>query len=271
MNTQRIKSIFIKFFGGKIMAYVQALRFIYLLKTDRNPDPEIKFIHLFLNKGDIAVDIGANGADWTYHLHQCVGREGRVYAFEANPYYAMATDITIKLMRLKGVRFFPFGLSDKDECVVLRVTDSKGNRLSGQGYVDKNADINEKGIEVINLKRLDSLSPNYPEILNTALIKCDVEGFEIFVFKGANKIIENSRPIIILEVGNYEKHGYSSRDIFNFFVKMEYSPYAMVEGYSLLATNDLLEHDYTLSSNRILIPKEKINTIRNLIDISPYS
>jgi FkbM family methyltransferase len=218
MRTQRIKSWLIEIFGDKFMAYVQALRFVYLLNINRpGRDPELAIIHRFLTKGDIAIDIGANGADWTYHLHHCVGEEGYIYAFEADPYYALATDIAIKLMRLKRVRLFSFGLSKIDEWVPIRVTDSHGLRFSGQSYVDKNACKNDKEVRVVHLKKLDSMIQDYPQILNTALIKCDVEGYELFVFEGANEVLSQARPFIILEVGNYWKQGYSSHDVYNLF------------------------------------------------------
>ena len=265
MNTQRIKSALIRILGNKFTAYLQALRFVYLLGKYGNQDPEVRLIRRFLNKGDVAVDVGANGANWTYSLHKCVGKEGHVYAFEADPYYALATDIAIKIMRLRGVRLFSFGLSDTDEEVILRVSDSRDLRVSGQGYVDKNADRNEEGVEVIQLKKLDSLIQEHPQILNTALIKCDVEGYELFVFKGASEILAKARPFIILEVGHYERHGYSARDVYDFFEERGYSSYAMIGGDRLSATGAMLEHDKALSVNRVLIPKEKTNVVEDLI------
>jgi len=110
MNTQKIKSKLIKVFGERCIAYIQALRFVYLIKRDENPDPEFKLLPKLLNDGDTAVDVGANSAYWTYYLHKNVGGTGHVFAFEADPYYALATEMTIKLMCLKRVSFFRFGL-----------------------------------------------------------------------------------------------------------------------------------------------------------------
>jgi len=39
---------------------------------------------------------------------------------------------------------------------------------------------------------------------NIALIKIDVEGHELNVLKGAKKVIEQSRPIILIEVFNHK-------------------------------------------------------------------
>ena len=259
MNTMMIKTVLMKLLGQNLMSFVQGVRFVYLIKKRHEPDPEVEIIHKILNRGDTAIDVGANGANWTYYLHQYTGNTGQVYAFEADPYYAKASNYAIKLMRLKGIRFFQFGLSDKNEEVALRVTGSSGMRGSGIGYVDKKADKKDKGVEFIRLKSLDSIIQDHPKLLNTKLIKCDVEGYELFVFKGAHKILLEARPIVILEkgIGLYERHGYSGKEVYNFFNKMKYKPFAMTKNGHLSETDTNLNHKEVISVNRIMIPEEK--------------
>ncbi len=265
MSTQRIKTILIKLLGARLMACVEAVAFIYLLRKAKYSDPETQLVSRFLKEGAVAVDVGANGADWTYCLHQHVGDQGCVYAFEADPYYALATGIAIKLMRLKGVHLFPFGLSDRDESVPLRVNNPAGLRFAGLGHIDKSADKNDSGVEVVQLKRLDSLVNEYPRIMDVALIKCDVEGYELFVFKGATRLLMKARPVVILEVGHFEKQGYSARDIYSFFQDKEYCAFALAGACTLVPTNESLEYDAALSVNRILIPKERLATVGDLV------
>jgi len=261
MKIQEIKTRLISIFGSRFVSYIQAVRFVYLLKSNRNLEPEIGIIQHLLKRGDVAIDVGANGADWTYRLHRCVGDHGVIYAFEADPYYAMATDAAIKLLHLRGVVVFPFGLSDKDQEVVLRVFDDRNVRLAGRGYVDKNASRGDSGTEVIQLRRLDSLVQEYPQIAQASLIKCDVEGFELFVFRGASAVLAKSRPVVILEVGNYHQHGYSAQDVYDFFAAIDYLPFAMIGKDKISPTNLMLEHPQALSVNRILIPREKVDSI----------
>lgn len=251
--------------GNKAAAHIQVLRFVYLLKTNKSPDPEVQLLHRLLQNGDTAIDIGANGANWTYYLHQHTGDEGRIFAFEADPYYALATKLTIKLLRIKGIHFFSFGLSDKNEKVPLRIANSEGQRYSGLGYVDKDAEKNDDNVINVQLKKLDSMLQDYPSLVKTKLIKCDVEGYELFVFQGASEILTRARPFVILESGDFERHGYTAEDLYAFFADMQYSCFTIIGNNTLSETDSMMGQDRAISVNRVLIPKEKIGIIQDII------
>lgn len=263
INAQLIKTTLIRILGERSTAFIQGLRFVYLLYTSRNIDPEIALLPKLLKKNDTAVDVGANGANWTYWLHRAVGRHGLVFAFEADPYYALATEFTVRFLRLKGVKLFPFGLSDSDEVVPLRLTDSHGLRLAGLSHIDRNADKDGGDVKLIRLRSLDSLTLENPRLLTTTLIKCDVEGYELFVFRGASKVLEQARPIVILETGNFESQGYSGKELKEFFARQDYDCYAMTGENTLERTDAAMEHDKALTVNRILFPREKLLEIKN--------
>ena len=269
MNAQRIKTHLISIIGAQATARVQALRFAYLLKTKKRvPDPEVQLLGGFIGRGDVAVDIGANGADWTYHIYGFTGASGRIFAFEADPYYALATDLAIGILRLKGVQLFSFGLSSVDEEVPLRVGDSSGLRFAGLGYVDKSVSCSDKSVVAVPMKRLDSMLSEYPELWATKLIKCDVEGYELFVMQGASKLLAKARPVVILEVGNFERHGYSAQDVQGFFKKQQYCSFAMTDCNALSETDASMDHPSAMSVNRVLLPEEKLDSIGSSIDIS---
>jgi len=268
MNTQLIKTRLINVIGEVPVSFVQAFRFVYLLHKQQNVDPEIALLPVLLRQGDITIDVGANGGDWSYQLHKIVGVSGFVFAFEADPYYAYATSFALRLLRLKHVRLFPFGLSDKNEDVPLRVSNAGGLRMTGRSHIDRNARLGNHDIRVVSLKRLDTMVEDFPQLLTTRLIKCDVEGYELFVFRGAAEIIKKSRPIIILEIGNYEKQGYSNEDVFHFFDERDYLTFALTGEHTLSQTDKMLNHNKAVGVNRVLLPKEQISTLLGKIDIN---
>ena len=266
MNKQQIKTKLIATFGEKSMAYLHALRFIYLLWAKQTLEPEIRLLPLLVHKGETVIDVGANGADWTYWLHHFVGNTGSVFAFEADPYYAKATDVALKLMCLKGVHLFPYGLSEENEKVPLAIFDVNGSRLSGRSHIDKYSEKTEE-TQIVELKRLDSLVEYYPQLAAAKLIKCDVEGYELIVFRGAVEIMDSSRPIVILEIGHFETQGYSVNDVYDFFSIRNYVSFAMVSDKTIAQTNQMMEHKEALSVNRVLIPVEQITMLSDKIQI----
>jgi FkbM family methyltransferase len=265
MSGQRVKSALLRLIGERPTACLHALRFAYLLRVRPRLDPEVQLLSRWLRPGDVAVDVGANGADWTHSLHRHVGAKGHVYAFEADPYYALATHLTIRLLRLSGVTLFRFGLSDRNETVPLRITDTTGLRLSGLGYVDRSASTNTPGSEKVELRTLDSLTSTYPDLLRTGVLKCDVEGYELPVLRGAASVIAGAQPVVVFEVGCFEKQGYAARDLGQFLAGYGYRVFAVAQDNQLVAVDPDLGHPSARGVNRVAIPESRYETIRDLI------
>jgi len=217
------------------------------------------FLRHFAADGDVVVDVGANGADWTLALSRQVGRQGTVYAFEADPYYAEVTRKTVQLLGLKNVVFFPFGLSDRSENVLLRIRDKNGRRISGMGTVvrkvDEESPSRNKYVN-IKLERLDSIAESYTKLFGARLIKCDVEGFELMVFRGAETVLRRARPVVIVEVGGAHLHGYTDDELFQFFNKIHYTSYVAVSASCIRRSTRGGAIDEGLRPNRIMLPKE---------------
>ena len=59
------------------------------------------------------------------------------------------------------------------------------------------------------------------------IIKCDVDGYELDVFKSGEKFLTKYKPHIIMELAPYlyKENGYSENDLFNFFSKFNYKFY----------------------------------------------
>lgn len=267
LDTPHIKARLIATLGEKPTAFIQAVRFVHLLRTKYHTDPEASLLPVFLHAGDTAIDVGANGADWTYWIKRCTGRSGAVFAFEADPYYALATGYAIRLLRLKRTRLFPYGLSDADEEVPLRILDSHGMRTFGISHIERDADRRGEDVRMVHLRTLDSLIGEYPQLLTAALIKCDVEGYELYVFRGASEILERSRPFVILEIGHGEAEGYSQAELFGFFRDRHYASFALVGDRTLAPTDETMGQEKALSINRVLLPEEKVARVREQVRI----
>jgi len=258
--TARIKQILRFVLGDRIATWLHALRLCWLVLNAKTQEAEMTFIPWFVREGNVVIDIGASGANWTLPLSRQVGSTGRVYAFEADPYYAEVTAKMLFLLGLENVTFFPFGLSDVQETTNLLIRTTGGERVSGRGHVVRSADIQDiqKGRTVeVKLERLDDIATSHPELLSARLIKCDVEGFELMVFRGSLNVLAQARPVVITEVGHARLHGYDDAELFRFFSELGYHCYALgSDGNSLYPLHGRANISEGCSQNLIVIPEE---------------
>jgi FkbM family methyltransferase len=160
---------------------ISAYRGPYLLQVDR-----------FRGSAGTAIDIGANEGLFTYPLSKCFRR---VVAFEIND------EITSRITQYNpgNIELIHRGLSSAAGTIKLFIPVAHGLTLSAWGTVDREVLPQEtKCIEKeCRVAALDDF-----EITAVDFIKIDVEGHEMEVLKGAAKTIEQSRPIVLIEVRN---------------------------------------------------------------------
>jgi FkbM family methyltransferase len=238
-----------------VLAWLHGFRFAWLRRR-LEQDPETQLLPGLLSPGDVAVDVGANGANWTWFLSRAAGPVGHVLAFEADPYYARATACAVRIMRLRNVTFLPFGLSDCAETVHLKTSNKNGTRLSGCSRVEKGS-FQGGGTTLVRLVPLDSLRNIHPELGRTRLIKCDVEGYELFVLRGAEAILRAARPVLIFEIGSFERQGYTAGDLGRWLRERDYDLFALRRDRRLASLDDQLNHPDAATVNRIGLPAER--------------
>jgi len=184
----KTKLVFRKFFLTESMV---------LRKLDRNiNDPsiiyekEINLLPKLIKQGDIVIDIGANRGEFTYYLSKLVGDAGFVFAFEPGKRAWTLLVRTIIKYNLNNCIPIKHALGDE----------SKKGILSTSPYLFREARINQnhKGEEeVVHIKTIDEMFLNY---LPINFIKCDVDGFELNVIKGAIKTLSRYKPILLIEI-----------------------------------------------------------------------
>jgi FkbM family methyltransferase len=257
-NTSKYKQILRSLLGDRSATWIHAGRFAYLLVFTNKlyAELDLDLLEHFAMKGAIAIDVGANSANWTNILSKQIGKDGKVYAFEADPYYAEVTKKTIRLLGLRNVRFFNFGLSDQPEILRLEIFDDLGQRVSGTGKIIQKESLHENRTIKVKLEPLDELANAYPDLWRAKLIKCDVEGFELKVFNGAIKILERARPIVIAEVGDSVDVKNSSPTLFDFYNNLGYKSYVTVSNNMIRPSRQGGDIPEGQRPNRIFIPEE---------------
>jgi FkbM family methyltransferase len=146
-------------------------------------DPLLPHILPLIRPGDTVIDIGAFIGDHTAAYSLSVGESGKVIAFEPNPvaFHCLVHNVG----KCGNVLTFNHALG----------SESKGCDLTGEfasAYLQEGA--SGVRVSVRPLSNFDSLFSRID------LIKIDVEGYELNVLKGAEKLVEKFHPHMVIEI-----------------------------------------------------------------------
>lgn len=185
-----------------ISVWVQELGTLAIAETMLTPFKQ------YIPEEGTVIDIGASIGDHTVTYAQWVGKDGMVAAFEPNPKaYACLQHNTKDLPQVLPVKS---GLSDTDGKAVLIELDNSGATYLTCG----------KSKIKVPVTTLDSY-----EFKSVDFIKIDVEGYEVKVLEGSRKTIEESRPVMLIEVNRQalERAGASAERLFEVLAELGYS------------------------------------------------
>jgi FkbM family methyltransferase len=188
-------------------------------------DTERKFISILLKPGDIFFDIGSNIGLHSLYAAEALKNSGEIYAFEPTPVTHSRLQENITLNNLGNIiHAYNIGLSNKQEQLDLNVS------TSGYDAWNSFADLQHVSLETTiqtSVMRFDEFvtekSVDYSQI---ALIKVDVEGWELNVLDGMGDLFEKEdfRTCFLIEFTeeNTFRAGYSCRDLYNFMTGKGY-------------------------------------------------
>jgi FkbM family methyltransferase len=254
------KTILYPIANEKTYKYLQAASKALDIRKGTWTEPEIDLLAIALRPGETALDIGANFGLYAYHMGRAVGSRGKVYSFEPVPFTYATLKIVGKLLGFsRNVELVPKGCSNENALVTFSVpVQESGAFATGQAYIGARDDdhsgkeeqvrwsgTREVGAEVV---RLDDF---LPEIADLPLIKADIEGAELFCFRGAEKLIDQQLPTVICEINPWflEGFGVTLMDLTGFFTGKGYRIYFYEEVSGIkrlreVAESDIVEDNY---------------------------
>ncbi len=217
----------------------------------------ISSLEQFIIDTDICLDVGAHGGSWTAPLSALVKR-GHVYAFEALPYYADVLTITLKLLMRWNITVINMAVADRVTVMPVVWKDAAGNKLTGMTHMAGNDEYSGETMFVPAIS-LDAFCEGIPA-QRIRFVKCDVEGAELLVLKGAVRMIQTWRPLFYCELCREycQRYGYSPDDVFAFFENQGYRPYMISSsvGWSPVASFDSRQGDV------LFVPAETVVVAR---------
>ncbi len=180
----------------------------------------------FVNVGDTVFDIGAHLGFYTLILSRLVGVSGRVCAFEPNP--ELLPSLRRTVTPLTNVTLFPIALSDKAGEIKLFVPEDASMASLRDWTNGVVGDVHEV---VCKMDVLDELVRK-KEIPAPVFIKCDVEGAELSVFKGAVGMLNRSdAPVLLFEMNTKAASAFGSTTTayFDFLEALDQPNYVFFE------------------------------------------
>ncbi len=215
-------------------------RFLYraLKARYRDQGAEIRALLGELSAGATAVDVGANKGAYLYWMRRAVGPAGRVFAFEPQPGLARYLEAVCARIGWDNVVVRECAVSDAAGVRVLHVPgweNSPGASLeeaaaAGPGTRDREVAADTLDHQLAGAGRL-------------ALIKVDVEGHELAVFRGAERTLAESRPVLLFECEARHLTGHAPPDVFRHLERLGYrGQFFSPEGLRPVAEFDSATH-----------------------------
>lgn len=164
-------------------------------------EPEVQeALQKHLRAGMTFYDVGANIGFFSLHAARLVGKEGRVVAFEADPEIAARLREHAERNAFGWTSVEEKAVWSKSGPVFFARTDPAASPDRGLGHVVSSGagdTIQLSGVSLDDYARTHA-APDF--------LKCDVEGAEVEVFRGAERLLKEKRPGIICEMHSEENH-----------------------------------------------------------------
>jgi FkbM family methyltransferase len=222
------------------------------VREGRFETSEIAFVGRFLKPGMTVLDLGAHHGLYTLLASKRVGLAGRVIAFEPSPREKKALLLHLKLNRCKNAEVHGLALGAENADADLYL--AKG-RQSGCNSLRPPERIRWRSTIRVHVAKLDDwLAERGVERVH--FIKLDVEGAEMAVLKGAERLLaRRPRPVFLVEVQDIRTRpwGYRAKEIIDLMCARSYNWFRPLADGSLAAL-DLRADEF--DGNYVACPEE---------------
>jgi FkbM family methyltransferase len=181
----------------------------------RDARAEFAVIRRHVRPGDIVCDIGANKGSFIYWLSVWVG-EGRVVAFEPQPALASALADVCRAVGLGNVAV-------EAKAVFSRAGEQELFLPTGH---QPGASLNAHAVQGERFTTLSvptiALDDYFTDQDRITLLKIDVEGAELDVLRGAERILRQHAPLLVFECENRHLASGQVEDVFAWLGRFGY-------------------------------------------------
>lgn len=223
----KIKRVLIKLLGIdlylKVVSriYFQLYRF-HLLWLFGNTFKEIRYLQNTVKNGWHCIDIGANLGYVTIPLSHLCGTEGKVIAVEPIKMFVELLKTYIKKYGKNNVEILNYALGKSDiEKIIMGTPVIHGIQRHGfTKVVDSSSQFPYGSTYEVQMRNPMNL---FKDVQQLDFLKCDVEGYELFIIPEMKDLLVKFKPMILIEFGTDE----SRKTLSKLFAEIGYKAYCI--------------------------------------------
>jgi FkbM family methyltransferase len=183
---------------------------------DRVPflEKELFLLRRLVRPGDVCIDVGAAGGAHLFVMAKRAGPSGRVIGVEPRPHSLSLLRWLVRAARLhRQVTLVQAALAEQPGRQQLRIpiVPTRAHFLGSSDDRDHAAAFGalpHRAIEVPT-RTLDDIVAA-ADLDRVDLVKCDVEGAELLVLAGAQRVLDRHRPIVIVEADDLHQRRFDA-------------------------------------------------------------
>lgn len=223
------RTVFRRVFGDKFSARVYGHSLASRLRSGMAPgladNGTLTHAEKLVSSGDVVIDVGALGGDWSYTMGRRVGTGGAVFGVEADAFFAAVLESAFKDLQLPQVKIVHTALGAAQGEAWLVTKSAEGDELLGFAHIGETPGVNSSSVPMTTL---DSLFKVHPRLRETKLLKIDTEGYEPIILQGATEFLTQVKPIVVCEVHSQwlERFGWSPSKLLALLTSLGYRPSA---------------------------------------------
>jgi len=230
-----IRNILLKILGFK--KYLRLVSCIYLRMVNlgflKSKYPELFYLKKIIKPGFTCIDIGANVGYYSHFMVKLTGKNGEVYAVEPVPLFGEIWNKNVPKNKSKQLILLPFALGSENKKVTMGTPVVAGMLHHGMTHVVSKNESNIAHSFEAEMRIPDEL---FNEVSKIDFIKCDVEGYEQYVFSNFIQILSKQKPIIQSELSGSENRA----KVIEILENIGYKTFILDNDHNLLeATNDI--------------------------------
>ena len=222
---------------------------------------ETRFVQRLLRPGMTVVDAGAHHGLYTLLAAKCVGRYGKVIAFEPSPPECARLRKHLRWNRCPNVQIVPCALGDSHGETDFYLVEGAQDWCNSR----KPPAVEEPTKKIrTEVRTLDDALAEL-RIHKVDFLKLDVEGAELSVLYGAMKLLQSeSRPAVLAEVQDLRTKawGYPAREIIHHLMRLNYRWFAIAAKGALLPISC---NQDSYDANLVAFPEERTKEFLGLL------